>query len=302
MPKLKADFEADWVANLRSYLINNQRWPAVEVAALPDGDVASHYFDAQRRRIASVPRTIKIGDNFVCPPDHEAGWAMLQEKVRKGEDINWHLSTRHISLLNPDGLLAEWGVHHFHLGTTPYPKNPAYTDRTGPLLYAIVGNGAFCAINVYDHLSFEDTGVLESIHRNWPEMISRYQARAVTGGVWDKEQRRALRRKNANVLVTTADGTVYMPIGGGVMASGINAEAVRHADYWYFKIRGFQSDFEKQLTSLLPTLTQNGYAGEDEIEAELKLFSEAVAQVFFPRYHVLANVTLVQSARSPLES
>jgi hypothetical protein len=302
MPKLKADFEADWVANLRTYLINKQGWPAVEVAALHDGDVPSHYFDAQRRRIAIVPRTIKIGDNFVCPPNHEAGWAVLQDKVKKGENINSHLSTGHISLLNPDGLLAEWGVHHFHLGTTPYPRNPVYTNRTGPLLYAIVGHETFYAINIYDHYSFEDTDVLESIHRNWPETISRYQAKAVTGGVWDKEQRRALRCKNANVCVATADGTVYMPIGGGVMASGINAEAVRQADYWYLKIRGFQSDFEKQLTSLLPTLTQNGYAGEGEIEAELKLFSEAFAQVFFPRYNVLANVTLVQSAPSPLES
>lgn len=301
MPKLKADFEADWVANLKSYLINEQGWPAVEVAALHDGNVPCHYFDAQRRRIANVPRTLKIGDTFVCPPDHKAGWAMLQEKVRKGEDINPHLSTRHASLLNPDGLLAEWGVHHFHLGTIPDPKNPAYTERTTALLYAIVGHETLYAINIYDHSSFENTDVLESIHRNWPEIISVYRVKAVTGGVWNKEQRRALRRKNANVFVTTADGTVYMPIGGGVMASGINAAAVRQADYWYFKIRGFQSDFEKQLASLLPTLTQNGYAGEEKIKAELKFFSEAFAQVFFPRYNVLANMTLVQSAASPIE-
>lgn len=269
MPKLNADFVADWVATLRSYLIDEQRWPALEVAALPDADLPSHYFDAQRRRIASGPRTIEIGDNFVCPPDHEAGWTMLQEKVRKEEDINSHLSTRHISFLNPNGLLAEWGVHHFHLGTTLYPKNPAYADRTGPLLYAIVGDEAFYAINVYDHHSFENIDVLESIHRNWPEMISRYRAKGVTGCAWDNEQRRALRRNNANVLVTISDGTVYMPISGGVVASGINMEAIRLADYWFLKIRGFQSDFENQFSSLLPTLTQNRYAGEDAIEAEL---------------------------------
>ncbi|GBQ06951.1 hypothetical protein [Acetobacter cerevisiae] len=299
MPKLNADFVADWVAMLRSYLIGEQKWSAVQVAALPDWDLPSHYFDAQRRRIASIPRTIEIGDSFVCPPCHEAGWIMLQEKVRKGEDINSHLSTRHISLFNPDGLLAEWGVHHFHLGTTLYPKNPAFADRTGPLLYAIVGDEAFYAINVYDHHSFENIDVLESIHRNWPEMISRYRVKGVTGGAWDKEQRQALRRKNANVAVTTSDGTVYMPISGGVVASGINLEAIRLADYWSLKIRGFQSDFEKQLTSLLPTLTQNRYAGEDTIEAELKSFSGENAQVFLPKYDVLATVALVQSALSP---
>lgn len=299
MPKLIADFVADWIARLRSYLIDEQRWPAVEVAALPDADLPSHYFDAQRRRIASVPRTIEIGDNFVCPPDYEAGWTMLQEKVRKGEDINSHLSTRHTSLLNPDGLLAEWGVHHLHLGTTLYPKKPAYVDRTGPLLYAIVGNEAFYAINVYDHHSFENIDVVESIHRNWPEMISHYRAKGVTGGTWDKEQRRALRCKNVNIFVTTSDGTVYMPLSGGIVSSGINMGAIYLADFWFLKIRGFQSDFEKQLTSLLPTLTQNRYAGEGTIEAKLKSFSEENAEVFLPKYDVLAKVTLGQSARSP---
>ena len=60
MPKLNADFVADWVAMLRSYLIDEQRWPAVEIAALPDGDLPSHYFDAQRRRIASLPEPSRL--------------------------------------------------------------------------------------------------------------------------------------------------------------------------------------------------------------------------------------------------
>lgn len=292
MPKLKGDFEADWIAHLRSYLVGVQGWLAVEVASLDDRDVRFRYFDAQRRRISTTPRTVKIADNFVCPPEHAAGWMMLQDKIRKGEDINSHLSKRHASLLNPDGLLAEWGVHHFHLGIAPDTTNPAYVERTGPLLYATANDQAFCAINVYTHQSFEDAAILESIHRNWPETISRYRMKGVTGGMWDRSQRRALRSKNANVFVTTADGTVYMPISGGVMASGVNAEAVRLADFWQDRIRTIQADFERQLDDLLPTLLQQGYGGEDEIEAELKV-SEVGLQVFFPKYSILATLTLV---------
>jgi len=292
MSRLKADFEADWIAHLRSALVNVQGWPAAEVANLDDRDVRFRYFDAQRRRIAPAPRTIKIADDFVCPEEHETGWEALQEKVRKGEDINPHLSKRHASLFNPDGLLAEWGVHHFHLGVVPDPKHPAYVGRTGPLLYALVNDQSFCAINVYTHQSFESSGILQSIHRNWPEMISRYRGKGVTGGTWNRAQRRALRNKNANVLVTTADGSVYMPISGGVMASGINAEAVRLADYCQDKIREIQANFERQLDDLLPTLRQQGFSGEEEVEAELKL-SDAGVQVFFPKYRVLANVKLI---------
>jgi len=299
MPRLKADFEANWIVHLRSYLVNVQGWPVTEVASLDDRDVRFRYFDAQRRRIAAAPRTIEIADDLVCPPEHEAGWQILQEKVRRGEDINTHLSKRHASLLNPDGLLAEWGVHHFHLGVAPDPKDTAYVGRTGPLLYALVNDRTFCAINVHTHQSFEDSTILESIHRNWPEMISRYRMKGVTGGTWNRDQRRALRSKNANVFVVTADGTVYMPISGGVMASGVNAEAVRLADFWQDKVRDIQANFEKQLDDLLPMLRQQGYAGEDEIEAELKL-SEAGVQVFLPKYRVLANVTLGNSMTSLL--
>lgn len=81
------------------------------------------------------------------------------------------------------------------------------------------------------------------------------------------------------------------------MASGVNAEAVRIADAWHYKIQNLQTGFEKELNGLLPTLQRQGYAGEDELEAELRL-SDGGIQVFFPKYHVLANVTLVESADS----
>jgi hypothetical protein len=60
---------------------------------------------------------------------------------------------------------------------------------------------------VYTHQSFEDSTILESIHRNWPELISGYRAKGVTGGEWTEEQRRTIRRKHANVMTRTKDGT-----------------------------------------------------------------------------------------------
>lgn len=273
MPKLKANFVADWVAHLRLCLINEQKWPLDEVSRLSDSDIPHHYFDAQRRRITNTPRTIKIGDNFVCPPEHEIGWAILQEKVREGKEINSYLSKGHASLHNHDGLLAEWGVHHFHLGAAPCTKTPTYMGRTGPLLYALVTNETFYAINIYNHDSFADEDVLESIHRNWPEIISRYRAKGITGAAWDKKKRKELRSANLNTSTLCADGTVYLPIGKGVTLSGMSIEAIYEADYWHLKIKRFQSDFENQITTLVPDLMEHGYTGEEMIQAELQFFS-----------------------------
>ncbi len=291
MPTLKADFVADWVNYARLGMVSTQGWPASEIAALDDRDVLVRYFDALRRRVAIVPRTLQLADDFVCPLDHEVGWKALQEKILKGQDLNPHLSTGHASLLNSDGLFAEWGVHYFHLGTGPHPTRPFFVSRTGPLVYAMVTDGAFCAINVYSHKSFEENSVLESMHRNWPELISRYRVKA-TGVACTQAERRAFRRKHANVLTRTQDGSVYMPSGGMTSAAGISFEVIKQADMYVDMIRLFQDSFEKKLPELLPFFEQRGFCGGEEIEAKLQLssMSSNSAQVLFPKYQLLANV------------
>lgn len=299
MVKLIANFESDGVAHLRAHMLQVQGWEATEVGRLDDRDVRNYFFEARRRRLAPQARFLKIADDFQCPPSEEAGWKALQDKVRKGEDLNPHLSKGHASLFNNDGLLAEWGVHHFHLGTKPDCRNRIFVERTRCQVFALVADTAFCAINVYPHgpneRHYEEVGIIESIHRNWPDIISAYRVNA-TAETWNEAQRQAFRKKNANVFVSTADGTVYMPIGGGVMASGVKFESVWCADKWHDKIQSLQARFERQLGELMPTFEQRGYAGENEIEGQLKI-AEAGYQVFFPKYGVLANL-LIEPART----
>ncbi len=290
MVRLKADFEADWIGTLRDHMIV-QGWYAAEVQSLDDRDISIHYFESLRRRLAMRPRVLKAAKDFSCPADMRVGWTLLQPKVRTGGDLNPHLSLRHASLLNRDGLFAEWGIHHFHLGTAPYPKNPAYIGRTPSLVYALVDDETFYAINVYGHQDFEEGDVLETLHQNWPERIARYRVNGVTGGGWTKFQRRTLRNGNCNVAVTVADGTVYMPISGGVTVSGRNGEAIKWADYWKLFIRDLQCRFEQELVALIPALERQGYRREDEIAAELLRIVSTGYQVFFPKYSVLVNVT-----------
>jgi hypothetical protein len=192
-------------------------------------------------------------------------------------------------------------VHHFHLGTEPDPRNRNFVKRTRWQVFALVDDNTFCAINIYPHgpdeRHYEEVGIIERIHRIWPDIISAYRVKA-TAETWDEAQRQAFRKKNANVLVSTADGTVYMPIGGCVMASGVKFESVWCADKWYDELQSLQARFESQFGELMPTFEQRGYAGEDEIEGQLKI-TEAGYQVFFPKYGVLANLVIDPARPAP---
>jgi hypothetical protein len=71
-------------------------------------------------------------------------------------------------------------------------------------------------------------------------MIRQYRVKGVTAETLDNTQRRAFRKHNGNVFVSTVDGTVYTSIGGGVCASGVKMESVIRADNWHAEIQSLQ--------------------------------------------------------------
>ena len=149
MPKLCANFEADLIAQVRQNLV--VMWGFQYTKKIADRDVLIYYFDSLRRRVIPRPRKIQIADTFQCPLPCLNGWMVLQKKVASGESIRPHLSKPHESLFNRDGLLNEWGIHHFHLGTCPDSNNIRYVERTGTVIFAYVTDDIFYAVNVYEH-------------------------------------------------------------------------------------------------------------------------------------------------------
>jgi hypothetical protein len=301
---LKADFLSDWVFDLRKQL--TECWGTDEVESIDDMDIPYAFFDTLPRKLKIRPRSAKLSAEFQCPPALEIQWQALKNKIENGGDLNPHLSTRHTSISNPDGMLAEWDVHHFHLGTQPHPKNPSFVKRTGPLVFARIDDEAAYVIGIYDHNgNFENTGILEILHQNSPDTISRYRVFGVTGSPLEKAERRVLRSKNGNVLIATRDGAVYMPISSGVVSSGKRISSMVQADGKIFEIRGLQTFASQVLADILPTLATCGYAGEPEIEARL-LATEAGFAVFFPKFEIKLTPTSpgqvqLETFRLPIE-
>jgi hypothetical protein len=292
MLQLKADFESDWRSELRRRL--TATW-GPEVAGIKDGDIPIYYFESLLRIIVRQPRKLRIASDFRCPPQDQEGWKVLQQKVITGEDLNAHLSTHHGSLLNFDGLLAEWGVHHFHLGTGLHPSNPRYVDRSGSLVFALLDDQAFYAINVYRHGDWERSSILERLHANWPNKIRKYRLNHVAGEDLQEGERRAVRKKRLQAAFRTSDGTVYGSLGGPFSRSGVKMESVRNADIWAAQIRALQTSLEDRLNELLPIFKQRGYNNEVLVEAELNITGEGYA-AFFPKYRVRATLLLAEES------
>jgi hypothetical protein len=198
--KVKADFVADWTAHLRTQLV--AYWGASKVGLISDSDVPVAFFETAHRRIEPRRRELKTAREFSCPAEWASAWEVLKLKVLRGENVNPHLSKRHASLSNPDGLLSEWDVHHLHLGTVPDARDPFYVKRTEPFVFARVTPDTFYAIGVYDHKGqyFEDTDVIERVHYNWPESIQAYLVKSVTGTVLEKHSKAKVEKRKRQCI------------------------------------------------------------------------------------------------------
>lgn len=280
--KLKSDFIKDWHDFLKDILVNH--W-GLEISGVEEKDLPIIYFNAEIRRIDQRRRIIKTSDVFNCPAELQNGLDKIRSDISHGNDITPHLSSLVDKLSSKDLMLNEWGVYHFHLGTE---LKGDFIKRTGPLLFALVTTECLYAINVYDHGEWENSDIIEIIHRNWPEVISQYIINGVqlANDVSDSD-RKVLRQKNINSFVQVSDGTIYAPMGGGMVSSGHNIQSVIRTDKQHKFLKHLQSSLEGQLINIRPELEKQGYSGEPELVAKLEI-TETEYKAVFPEYSFAA--------------
>ncbi|WP_411358651.1 hypothetical protein [Pseudidiomarina salilacus] len=286
--QLSSDFFSDWLNILKDILQNH--W-GYDISGVSEDELPYVYFNAEKRRPNQRKRSIEVSDVFTCPVDLQAGWERLKIVIESGGDVTPNLSKLVGRLENKDSLLNDWGVHHFHLGEV---LKGNFIKRTGPLLFALVTKDKFYAINVFNHGAWADQDIVEIMHRNWPDVVSQFRIKNVISATQiSQSERLTLRAKNANSFFTVSDGTVYAPIGGGVVGSGYNLQAIMSTDRQRSVLKSLEEHLQSQLINLKDTLCQHGYSGEGYIKATLEITDRKYLAIF-PDYNV--TVILIDNA------
>lgn len=174
----------------------------------------------QLDRIPSTrPRQLMMSPRFraqrqTLPARLQKGLRYLLQDVESGGDLRPYLSTQVDHLKVADGLLNQWGIHHFHLGAPErHPKNERYVARTGELLFAVLIDKTFRTIGVLEHnQTFGGVAVLNEFLRGWPELVEPYRMECIRGsraGNPSPNEVVRVREAGANPLVMLSDGFVY---------------------------------------------------------------------------------------------
>ncbi|MCF6692680.1 hypothetical protein [Raoultella terrigena] len=198
------------------------------------------YFDlinVSERLIKPKKRNVHISTKLIFPKKDERGFYKLIEKMKNGEDINSHLSKLIYNTKKNDGMLLDFGIHHFHLGEKIESKKKQKTDglknkfidRTGFLLVAFVKDNDIYCLGVFDHEDdlWVDTKLIEIIHNEWPHAIAKNRVTSVSDVYPDPDSidRKKYREGSLNTMVKVNDGTYYQMLGSGFNCAGSSAMA-----------------------------------------------------------------------------
>jgi hypothetical protein len=223
--QIDTDFKGDWVDYLRTIGL-----PACGLK-YKDGrspeENTIRFLNANNRRIPiNNPRTVRESSELFVPEEFRQEYQALVSLIESGGDLKPYLSRDILKKKRSDrndGLLNSWGIQH--------------------LLFCIITVDKVFMIQVVPHdaeFLWVNTQLVQSLHDNWPELIARAKHNGLRAEDIPAAKRQSLRGYNANFPTTVADGTVYLPLAGGTMASGDSQEDRVNCDKIFSELKFWQ--------------------------------------------------------------
>mgnify|MGYP005989007227 CR=1 FL=1 len=245
---LSANFIEDTAAHCANLL-------AAAGYAVPAGDAESHirlYVSVKHRRADTRPRRVHKAP-YTVPAELQQGEQEFLAKVEAGDNIWPHQSRKITKTKAEDGMLNDFGIQHFHLGTEPDPKHIGLVKGGEYVLFGVVRPNDFYAIGIYGH-EWTRREVLEEVRKHFPHLLEPYIIKGPPDGSGislarkiSDEEYATLREKNVNTAYEGDDGTVYMGMGGGISSSGNSFQVTRDTDKLIIHLEDMQNDLIQQL-------------------------------------------------------
>jgi hypothetical protein len=232
---LRINFKQDWKEYLKNqfqelgFLYNENESPE---------DNTVRYFRISRRLISKKKRKVFISKSLIVSPEFKTSFDEIVRRLENGEDIKPYQSRLTKKTEINDLLLNDWGIHHLHLGDTL--ESDDYIKRTTPLLYAMFIENAVYLIAILNHGQWTNTDLIQIMHDNWKDVMVKFKI-VISPLSISEDQRKILRNKHGNAIVTVSDGTTYGPPGGGIMASGDCMFDINNTDKIFFDIENWES-------------------------------------------------------------
>jgi hypothetical protein len=247
------------------------------------------YYNLLKRYIEPKRRRVWYSRGFECPPEYTAGVRRLAKLTEEGQDINSYQSTRLRKAQLNDWLLNDWGVHHFHLGTSL--ESDGFVARTGSLLFARVDPYDVYFLTVGNHDDFTRQELVRILHTNWPETISRYRLHGIMGGTaWTDDDIKALRRSHSSSFLQMSDGTIYMGPGGGYSSDGTSADVLWKRNELLRTCRYFAGLVRDYLDVMKDGCAKNGINFVPPYQFRLRVIN-GVAYSWEERYDAVLNLS-----------
>jgi hypothetical protein len=271
---VQADLFEDFADILRGEL---KRAGFSGISSDPDV-VCRHFENYHRRRVSVQPREVHRAQPFHFPSESDFSEHELRsrveavaEKAEEGRDLNPHLSRNLSNVSYNDGILNDWGIHHFHLGDEI--ESDGFIERTGELLYARVKDEDFYMIGVYGHDSFSDKDLISVENNNWPEVIERFKLPEDIELLcsYDDDQIREARDAGVQVAIELDDGTVYIHPGGGYASTGEGADNVLAANAIKTIFSQIERQLEEEAQDLIRAANREGFDIDPPMDLQLKI-------------------------------
>lgn len=280
------DFRRDLIDIVRIYFSQNGISYKDGIKA---GDLAARYCEMRIKRIHPAPRSVRFSDELNATlgwlareaDSKERGKALeawnavfkLWNLFTSGGDVTPFLSERVKDAAKSDGLLWDYGMHHFHLSSEV--GDSGFIRRSDYLLFAIVADSDAFFVDVRKHRDPDDLqwvrqDLLNIVHTNWPEITGARVLRGVRGSTLTDKQKKELRRKNV-ISIPDLCGVATFPLGGGTMADGSSL----WSRWWALKLLREVEWHEEVLKGttkgLRRTIGEKGMTTSGEIDCRLVL-------------------------------